>query len=56
MGARLITKPTKYADKSEEKICAYASGNFRQSNWSSLDMEIQGVIYALNKFKLYLNK
>lgn len=56
-GAVLKCKPSKYSDKTTERIAAYASGNFNTaSNWTSLDFEIQALINALDKFKIYLDK
>uniref|UniRef100_A0A251RXY7 Putative enzymatic polyprotein n=1 Tax=Helianthus annuus TaxID=4232 RepID=A0A251RXY7_HELAN len=56
-GAVLLCKPSKYSPKQEEKICAYASGNFQnKTSWTSIDFEIQALIYALEKFKLFLHK
>jgi len=55
-GAVLLCKPNKYSLKNNEKLCSYASGNFQnKSNWSSIDFEIQAFIYALEKFKIFLN-
>ena len=57
-GAILLSKPNKYSPKDTEKICSYASGNFNKagSNWTSLDFEIQALISALEKFKIFLHK
>ena len=57
-GAVLLCKTNKYLPKNSEKICAYTSGNFNKTglNWTSLDYEIQALINALEKFKLFLNK
>ena len=57
-GAVLLCKPDKYSPKDTEKICSYASGNFNKigMNWTSLDFEIQALINALEKFKIFLHK
>lgn len=52
----MLTKPNDYSKKGLEKICCYASENFKNQNWTSLDMEVQGVINTINNFRLYLNK
>ena len=53
----LLSKPHKYSLKEEEKICAYASGNFKlKNNWTSIDFEIQALINSLEKFKIFLQK
>jgi ribonuclease HI len=55
-GAVLLSKPNKYSSKDDEKICSYASGNFKTStNWTSLDFEIQALLNALEKFKIFLH-
>ena len=57
-GAVLKARPSKYANKTEEKICAYQSGKYKEKgNMSSIDAEVLAIIYGLNSFKLYvLNK
>lgn len=54
----LKARPNKYSPKTEEKICAYQSGKYKEKgNMSSIDAEVLAIIYGLNSFKLYiLNK
>ena len=54
-GAVLKTKPNKYSPKSEEQICRYSSGQYRERGiTSSIDQEILAVNYALDSFRLFL--
>ena len=57
-GAVLLCKSDKYSPKDTEKICSYASGSFNKTgmNWTSIDYEIQALINALEKFKIFLHK
>ena len=57
-GAVLKTKPNKYAQKNEEQICRFSSGQYREKRLtSSIDQEILAVNYALDSFRLFfLNK
>lgn len=57
-GAVLTCKPNKYSPESETELVGYASGNFPESakTASSIDLVIQAIQHALNKFKLYLQK
>ncbi|KAG6537930.1 hypothetical protein ZIOFF_003033 [Zingiber officinale] len=45
-------KAQKYDPKSEERICAYASGKFNPIK-STIDAEIHAVMNSLNNFKIY---
>ncbi|ASA40120.1 ORF3 [Dioscorea bacilliform virus] len=45
-------KGSKFDPKSEEKICAYASGKFAPPK-STIDAEIHAVMNSLNNFKIY---
>lgn len=54
-GAILIKKPHKYSPASEEKICRYSSGSYKEKgNISSIDAELLAVIYALDSFELFI--
>jgi len=54
-GAVLKEKRNKYSNKSEEKICDYQSGKYKEKgNMSNIDAEILVVIYGLNSFRLYI--
>ena len=54
-GAILKSEPNKYAPKSEEQICRYNNGQYRDRGLtSSVDQEILAVNYALDSFRLFL--
>ena len=54
-GAILKSKPNKYASKSEEQICRYNSGQYRERGLtSSINKKILAVNYALDSFRLFL--
>ena len=54
-GAILKSKPNKYSPKTEEQICRYGSGQYRERRLtSSIDQEILAVNYALDSFRLFL--
>ena len=57
-GTILLAKPSKYDSKNKERICRYSSGKFKEKDttMTSLDFEILGVVYAINKFRLFLHK
>lgn len=54
----LKARPNKYSSKTEEKICAYQNGKYKEKgNMSSIDAEILAIVYGLNSVRLYiLNK
>ena len=54
-GAVLLCKKDKYLPKNKEEICQYASGKYKEKgNLSSIDAELLAIIYAINKFELFL--
>ena len=57
-GVIILCKSDKYNPKDTKKICSYASGSLNKTgmNWTSIDYEIQALINALEKFKIFLHK
>jgi hypothetical protein len=49
-GAILKQNPNKYSQKSEEKICRYASGSYKLKIVNNTDREILAIIHAINLF------